>query len=271
MLDHTLAHRLDRRGFLKAGAALGGGLTLTVALPPALRPAWAAAETSQGFAPNAFVRIDRQGAVTLVMPMVEMGQGVYTAQAMLLAEELEVGLDQVRLEHAPPNDALYANSLLHVQTTGLSASIRAFWTPLRQAGAVGRTLLVAAAAKRWGVDPTTCRAQHAVVSDATGSRHLGYGELVDAAAALPVPAPNSVALKDPKDFRLIGTPAKRLDTPHKVDGRAEFGTACRCNAAASFLRCPFSLSFPLVSFGGAQQHSLSRLVDRTVPCPMAPT
>jgi isoquinoline 1-oxidoreductase subunit beta len=223
MSNGSLTPSLDRRGFLKAGAAVGGVLTLTVALPPMLRPAWAAAETSHGFAPNAFVRIDRQGAVTLVMPMVEMGQGVYTAQAMLLAEELEVGLDQVRLEHAPPNDALYANSLLHVQTTGLSASIRAFWTPLRQAGAVGRTLLVAAAAKRWGVDPTTCRAQHGVVSDATGSRHLGYGELADAAAALPVPAPDSVALKDPKDFRLIGTPAKRLDTPHKVDGRAEFG------------------------------------------------
>src|ERR1700681_1610719 len=126
MLDHTLAHRLDRRGFLKAGAAFGSGLTLTVALPPALRPAWAAAETSHGFAPNAFVRIDRQGAVTLVMPMVEMGQGTYTSLAMLLAEELEVGLDQFRLEHAPPNDALYANSLLHRQLTGLSASIRAF-------------------------------------------------------------------------------------------------------------------------------------------------
>jgi isoquinoline 1-oxidoreductase beta subunit len=223
MSNGSLTPSLDRRGFLKAGAAVGGVLTLTVALPPMLRPAWAAAETSHGFAPNAFVRIDRQGAVTLVMPMVEMGQGTYTSPAMLLAEELEVGLDQVRLEHAPPNDALYANSLLHVQTTGLSASIRAFWTPLRQAGAVGRTLLVAAAAKRWGVDPTTCRTQHGAVSDATGSRHLGYGELADAAAALPVPAPDSVALKHPRDFRLIGTPAKRLDTPHKVDGRAEFG------------------------------------------------
>jgi isoquinoline 1-oxidoreductase beta subunit len=223
MSNGSLTPSLDRRGFLKAGAAVGGVLTLTVALPPMLRLARAAAETSHGFAPNAFVRIDRQDAVTLVMPMVEMGQGTYTSLAMLLAEELEVGLDQVRLEHAPPNDALYANSLLHVQTTGLSASIRAFWTRLRQAGAVGRTLLVAAAAKRWGVDPTTCRAQHGVVSDATGSRHLGYGELADAAAALPVPAPDSVQLKDPKDFRLIGTPAKRLDTPHKVDGRAEFG------------------------------------------------
>jgi isoquinoline 1-oxidoreductase beta subunit len=221
MLDHSLTQRFDRRGFLKASAALGGGLTLTVAMPAALRPAWAAAETSNGFAPNAFVRIDRQGAVMLVMPMVEMGQGTYTSLAMLLAEELEVGLDQVRLEHAPPNDALYANSILHIQTTGLSASIRAFWTPLRQAGAVGRTLLIAAAAKRWRVDPSTCRARHGVVS--AGSRRLGYGELVDAAAALPVPAPGSVALKDPKNFTLIGTPAKRLDTPAKVNGHAEFG------------------------------------------------
>ncbi len=140
MLDHSLTQRLDRRSFLKASAALGGGLTVTVALPHMFRPAWGAAETSLGFAPNAFVRIDHQGTVTLLMPMVEMGQGTYTSLAMLLAEELEVDLDQVRLEHAPPNDALYANSLLHVQTTGLSASIRAFWIPLRQAGAVGRTL-----------------------------------------------------------------------------------------------------------------------------------
>jgi isoquinoline 1-oxidoreductase beta subunit len=213
---------LNRRSFLKVGAALGGGLVLTVALPPVLRPAWAAAGQSFGFAPNAFIRIDRKGVVTMVMPMVEMGQGVYTALPMLLAEELEVGLDQVRLEHAPANDALYANAILHIQTTGLSSSIRAFWTPLRQAGAVGRTLLVSAAAKRWAVDPGTCRARRGVVYDATGAR-LGYGELVDAAAALPVPASDSVALKQPKDFTLIGTPAHRLDSPDKVNGRAEFG------------------------------------------------
>jgi len=222
MDDQLLVPRLDRRGFLKAGAALGGGLVIRLALPLALRPAWAAA-ASPGFAPNAFIRIDRQGVVTLVMPMVEMGQGTYTALPMLLAEELEVGLDQVRLEHAPPNDALYANSLLHIQTTGLSASIRAFWTPLRQAGAVGRTLLIAAASKRWDVDPSTCRAQHGVVLHSASGRRLRYGELADAAAALPVPAPNSVSLKDPKDFTLIGTPAKRLDTPDKVNGRAQFG------------------------------------------------
>jgi isoquinoline 1-oxidoreductase beta subunit len=227
MAQQSGTPRHDRRDFLKVGAAMGGGLVLSIALPNPIRRAWAAADPSPAFAPNAFIRIDRKGDVTLVMPMVEMGQGIYTAMAMLLAEELEVGLDQVRLEHAPADDTLYANSILHIQTTGLSASIRAFWTPLRQAGAVGRTLLVAAAAKRWGVDPAACRAQHGVVSDLAGARHLGYGELADAAAALPVPAAASVALKDAKDFRLIGTPARRLEAPDKVSGRAGFGIDVR--------------------------------------------
>ena len=219
--------RRDRRDFLRVGAALGGGLVLSFALPNAIGPAWAAAEVSPEFAPNAFIRIDRKGEVTLVMPMVEMGQGIYTAMAMLLAEELEVGLDQVRPEHAPADDALYANPILHIQTTGQSASIRAFWTPLRQAGAVARTLLVTAAAKRWGVDPVTCRAKQGVVSDSAGARRLAYGELADAAAALPMPTPGSIALKDPKDFTLIGTPVKRLEAPDKVSGRAGFGIDVR--------------------------------------------
>jgi isoquinoline 1-oxidoreductase subunit beta len=225
MPDGSPTPPLDRRGFLKVAAALGGGLALTVALPPLLRPASAA--SSAGFAPDAFIRIDRQGIVTLIMPSVEMGQGTYTSLPMLLAEELAVGLDQVRLEHAPANEALYANGILHVQATGLSSSVRAFWMPLRQAGAVARTLLITAAAQRWGVDPATCQAERGVVSDATGARHLGYGELADAAAALPVPAPDSIALKDPKDFTLIGTPAKRLDTPDKINGRAEYGIDTR--------------------------------------------
>ncbi|WP_342239565.1 xanthine dehydrogenase family protein molybdopterin-binding subunit [Inquilinus sp. OTU3971] len=214
------SHTLDRRGFLKVGAAVGGGLALTVALPLALRPALAAAEAA-GFAPNAFIRIDPQGLVTLVMPSAEMGQGIYTAEAMLLAEELEVGLDQVRLEHSPPSDALYANPLIGAQLTGGSTSVRGFWTPLRQAGAVARTLLIAAAAKQWGVDPSTLKAQLGKVTD--GKRSLGYGELADAAAALPAPDPKTVALKDLKDFTIIGKPAKRLDTPDKVNGKAEFG------------------------------------------------
>jgi isoquinoline 1-oxidoreductase subunit beta len=226
MHDTLHTAQLDRRNFLKVGAALGGGLMLTLALPP-LAARHAAAQAPAGFAPNAFIRIDRQGVVTLTMPMVEMGQGTYTSLPMLLAEELEVGLDQVQLEHAPPNDALYANAILHAQTTGLSSSVRAFWTPLSRAGAVARTLLVAAAAKQWGVDPATCRAQRGVVTDTSGARRLGYGQLVDAAAALPVPAADSVKLKEPKDFTLIGTPAKRLDTPDKVRGRAQYGIDVR--------------------------------------------
>jgi isoquinoline 1-oxidoreductase subunit beta len=223
MSERSSVSRLDRREFLKVGAGVGG-LVLSVGMPSLLRPgSAAAAQQPSRFAPNAFIRVDRAGAVTLVMPMVEMGQGVYTALSMLVAEELEVDLDHVRLEHAPPNDALYANAILHVQTTGLSSSVRAFWTPLRQAGAVARTLIVSAAAKKWGVDPGTCRARRGVVYDAAATRHLRYGELVDAAAALPIPAPDSVALKQPKDFTLIGTPVKRLDSADKVNGKAQFG------------------------------------------------
>ena len=188
----TQALSLSRRGFLKAGAAAGGGLLITIALPT-MRAAWAAATDPPGFAPNAFIRIDRAGIVTLVMPMAEMGQGTYTSLPMLLAEELEVGLDQVRLEHAPPNDALYANSLLHVQTTGLSTSVRAFWMPLRQAGAVARTLLITAAARRWDVDPGTCRAQRGVVVHDASGRRAAYEHLVQDAASLPVPSAGSVA------------------------------------------------------------------------------
>ena len=223
MSDRSCIPDLDRRTLLKIGGAAGGGFALTVMLPPALQPALAqsAPQAASRFAPNAFIGIERSGAVTLVMPMVEMGQGTYTAHAMLLAEELEVGLDQVRLEHSPPNDALYANPMLHVQTTGLSSSVRAFWEPLRRAGAVARTLLITAAAKQWNVDPARLRAEHGRITD--GTRWLSYGALVDAAAMLPMPDPQTVTLKDPKDFKLIGTRAKRLDTPAKVDGKAVYG------------------------------------------------
>lgn len=211
----TLAPRLDRRDILKSGA----GLIVALAMPARLTAAHA--QGGPGFAPNAFIRIDNQGTVTLVMPMVEMGQGTYTALAMLLAEELEVDLGEVELEHAPPDDKLYGNPLLGAQMTGGSTSVRGFWTPLRQAGANARTLLVMAAARQWGVEPATCRARHGVVSDGAGTRHLGYGELAEAAAALTLPA--NAPLKDPKTFTLIGTPAKRLDAAEKVTGDALYG------------------------------------------------
>jgi isoquinoline 1-oxidoreductase beta subunit len=215
---------LSRRSFLKAGAAAGGGLMLSLRLPFANDDAGATA--ADGFAPNAFIRIERDRQIVLTMPYVEMGQGTYTSIPMLIAEELEVDLTQVRLEHAPPNEKLYGNPLLGgIQATGNSNAIRASWQALRQAGATARTMLVAAAAKRWNVDPASCRAQSGEVLHAPTGRRAKYGELAADAARMPIP--KSVALKRPEDFKLIGTPAKRLDTPAKVNGTAVYGIDVR--------------------------------------------
>jgi isoquinoline 1-oxidoreductase beta subunit len=151
---------LSRRGFLQTSAALGGGLLIAFATGPSSRAAGAPeGADEQIFIPNAFIRIDRSGGVTLTMPYVEMGQGTYTSIPMLIAEELEVDLKQVRLEHAPPNEKLYGNPLLAgVQATGNSNAIRAAWQPLRQAGAIARTMLVSAAAEcRSGILPSAKR------------------------------------------------------------------------------------------------------------------
>jgi isoquinoline 1-oxidoreductase subunit beta len=211
---------VSRRTFLVAGAAAGGGLLLGFYLPQRVIAEAATAGTDV-FGPNAFVRIRPDNSVTLVMPQVEMGQGTYTSMSMLIAEELEVDLAQVTLEAAPPDDKLYANPLTGFQVTGGSTSVMAYWEPLRRAGATARVMLIAAAANDWSVDPLSCRAEKGAVVDPATGRRLKYGELADAAAKLPVP--DKVALKDPKDFTLIGTPAKRIDTPDKVNGKAQFG------------------------------------------------
>ena len=211
---------VSRRTFLKVSAAAGGGLLIGFYLP-AVRAAPATAANAGAFAPNAFVRIGRDDTVTLIMPQVEMGQGTYTSMPMLIAEELEVDLGQIALEAAPPDDRRYANSLIGFQVTGGSSSVRAMWDPLRRAGAVARVMLISAAAQGWNVDPTSCRAEKGEVIHGPTGRKLSYGALADIAAALPVP--DNVALKDAKAFKLIGTPAKRVDTPDKVNGKALFG------------------------------------------------
>src|SRR5258708_1788151 len=185
----------------------------------------AEAADADRFVPNAFIRIDSDGQLALTMPYVEMGQGTYRSIPMLIAEELEVDLNQVRLEHAPPNEKLYANPLLGVQATGNSNAIRGAWQPLRQAGATARTMLVAAAAKRWNVDPASCRAQSGEVRHPPTGKRFKYGELAADAARMPVP--ENVALKRREDFKLIGTSAKRLDTPSKVNGTAVYGIDAR--------------------------------------------
>ena len=200
-------------------ASLAGGFVLAFHLP--VRGANELEQPSDNpagqFAPNAFIRIDHAGKTTLVMPQVEMGQGVYTAIPMILADELDADLSQVVLEHAPPNDKLYGNPIFGIQATGNSNSIRAFWKPLRIAGAGARAMLVQAAASQWQVDPASCTAANGIVTHAATGRTASYGDLADTAAALP--APTDPPLKDPKDFTLIGKPLKRLDTPNKTDGK----------------------------------------------------
>jgi isoquinoline 1-oxidoreductase subunit beta len=229
---------VSRRKFLKfgmtVGAAAGGGLLLGFSVPAAARAnandarksvvGGDASDTPNSgvFAPDAFIRIDRNGLVTLVMPKVEMGQGIYTAIPMLIAEELDVPLASVTLDHAPPNDKLYGDRLLGgAQITGGSTSIRYAWQPMREAGAAARVLLTTAAAHQWGVDPASCHAHAGEVVHAATGRRIGYGKLVDAAAKLPLP--DHVPLKKPEDFKLIGRPTDRLDSPEKVDGAALFG------------------------------------------------
>src|ERR1700738_5412626 len=168
----TLAHidsdrpqdDLSRRGFLRTSAAASVGLLLSLSLPFAHRESQAAG--SDTFEPNAFIRIGGDGQSVMTMPYVEMGQGTYTSIPLLSAEELEVDLKQVQLEHAPPNEKLYANPLIGgVQATGNSNAIRGAWQPLRQAGAAARIMLVSAAAMRWDVDPAACRAQRGEMRD----------------------------------------------------------------------------------------------------------
>jgi isoquinoline 1-oxidoreductase subunit beta len=181
----------------------------------------AAADASVAdFAPGAFIRIDKTGHVTAIIPQVEIGQGVYTSMPMLIAEELEVEPSQIRVEHAPANDKLYANPKLGFQATGGSTSIAAFYEPFRQAGAAARMLLLAAAAETWGVDVSSCRAENGTVVHSESNRSLPYGGLAAKAATLPVP--EKVALKDPKDFRIIGRSLKRRDSVDKTTGRAQY-------------------------------------------------
>ena len=211
----------SRRAVLQSG--LAGVFVLGFHLPArAVNEPEQPPDSTQGkFAPNAFIRIDRSGQTTLVMPQVEMGQGVYTAIAMILAEELDADFSKVTLEHAPPDDKLYANPIFGIQVTGNSNSIRSFWKPLRVAGAAARLMLVQAAAQQWQVDPASCSASNGMVSHASTGRTLSYGDLIAAASAQPIP--QDPPLKAPKDFTLIGRPLKRLDTPNKTDGKVVYG------------------------------------------------
>jgi len=221
-----------RRQFVLTAAAVGGALVLGVALQRRRRLMPGGGAPARG-ALNAYVRIEPSNRVTLVMPKVEMGQGTFTSLPMLIAEELEVDLGAVAVEAAPPDPAVYGfavdpaapEGIERDQSTGTSLSIIQCWTPLRQAGAAARLMLIQAAAKRWRVPTDTCHAQRGEVIHAPSGRRSSYGALAAAAAALPVPA--APPLKAAKDFRLIGRATPRRDTPQKVDGSAVFGIDAR--------------------------------------------
>jgi len=227
---------LQRRTLLKASVAVGGGLVIGFTLPGLARLARAEA-ASPAFAPNAWIRIAPDDSITIIVAKSEMGQGVYTSMPMLVAEELEVDLHKVRIENAPPGKD-YIDPLLKMQATGGSTSVRSGWRPLREAGAAARMMLIAAAATAWRVKPKECRAENGAVVHAASKRRLTYGQLADAAARLPLP--EKIALKEPKEFRYLGKPVPRRDTPAKVNGSAVFGTDVKLPGllTATLLRCP---------------------------------
>jgi isoquinoline 1-oxidoreductase beta subunit len=201
----------NRREFLQVGAALTVGFSLPVRQ--------ARAQGSNTFAPNAWLRITPDNKVTVLCGSAEMGQGVLTAIPMLVAEELDADWKDVGVEQSPVDQA-YNNPMFGMQATGGSTTVRAHWLPVRQAGAAAREMLVAAAAAQWQVEPASLRTQAGHVIG-PGGKKIAYGALVAAAATQPVPA--KPTLKSGKDFKIIGKPTRRLDTPAKVNGTAKFG------------------------------------------------
>ncbi|WP_223467247.1 xanthine dehydrogenase family protein molybdopterin-binding subunit [Pseudomonas sp. GL-RE-26] len=213
---------LSRRGFLKGSAVLGGGLVVAFAMPGAHRFAMGAENQGNVFAPNAFLRIGNDNSVTVLLGHSEMGQGIWTGLTMLIAEELDADWTKIRVEHSPASATDYGlPGFGGMQITGGSTSTWMEFDRYRQAGAAARLMLIDAAAKRFNVAPSEIHTESGVVI--AGEHRATYGELADDAGQLPRPDPASITLKDAKDWRLIGKPTKRLDTPEKITGRAKFG------------------------------------------------
>ena len=215
----TVATQMKRRDFLKTGAAIGGGLLLNLYVPD-WAPARAAQSTSQPVALNAFVHIGSDDLVTVISNHSEMGQGIYTSLPMLIAEELEADWSKIRVQPAPVA-AVYNHTVYGMQMTGGSTTTNSEYDRFRKMGAMARVMLISAAAQSWGVDAQSCRAEKGFVVHAASGRRASFGSLADAASK--VEPPKDVALKDPKDFTIIGKSLHRLDTPSKTNGTAQFG------------------------------------------------
>jgi len=202
---------MDRRHFLQVTGAVG--LVIAFRIPGRRR--------AGPFAPNAWLQVGTDDVVTLTIDKSEMGEGNHTALAMLIAEELDADWTKVKIGPVPDNPAGWSRRM----STGGSTSVRTSWDILRKAGATARAMLVAAAAQTWGADAAACSTQNGTVTHSGTSHRLTYGQLAQKAATLPVP--ENPPLKDPKDFRLLGTRTHRLDTPSKVNGTAQFGIDVR--------------------------------------------
>ncbi|HLZ49558.1 MAG TPA: xanthine dehydrogenase family protein molybdopterin-binding subunit [Candidatus Acidoferrum sp.] len=217
-MNSTLA--LDRRAFLRTSAAAGGGLLVALYLPAAKAALSSQAPKPLPLAPFAFLRISPDEFVTVISNHSEMGQGIYTVLPMLLNEELQADWSKIRVESAPV-DAVYNHTVFGMQMTGGSTTTASEWVRFRQLGAAARLMLVAAAARQWGVSADSCKVEKGVVLHTPSSRKATYGSLASAAASLPVPS--EVPLKPKSGFTLIGKPTNRLDTPSKTNGSAQFG------------------------------------------------
>ena len=212
------APTLNRRGFL---ALSGAGLTLALLPDSAARAAEGLTATT-GLEATPFIRIAPDNTVTVLAKHLEMGQGVWTGLATIVAEELDASWSQMRVEGAPADARHYGNTAIGgIQGTGGSTAIFNSWEQLRKAGATARAMLVSAAARQWGVPASELTVENGVVRHAAGKKEATFGQLANAAAKEAVPT--EVALKDPKDFRLIGKKLTRLDTPAKSTGTQAFG------------------------------------------------
>jgi isoquinoline 1-oxidoreductase beta subunit len=218
---------LSRREFIAAGVAAGAGLVIGFYLPHG-----SSSNGKNAFSPNAYLRITPDNKITVLVPRSEMGQGVRTSLPMILAEELEADWKQISIEQVG------ASTLYGDQTTGGSASVRTTWDPMRKAGAAAREMLISAAALEWGMPRSACKAENGTILRTGSNTSLSYGALASKAATLPIPS--DVPLKQAKDYKIVGKPLARLDTPAKVEGKAEFGIDFRLEGMkfALLARCP---------------------------------
>ena len=249
---------VSRRGFLTAA----GGLVLGVVLPE--RSKLEAQQFGGGvlpgapaaIKPSAYIHIGTDDTVTFLITKSELGQGPMTSLSQILADELDCDWSKVRTEFAPVDTTLYGP----VQGVVGSMSIRTLWSPLRRVGATGRAMLIDAAAQKWGIDKSQCRTESGFVINTSTNDRLSYGSLTDAAASLPVPA--NIQPKDPKDFKIIATPVKRLDTRDKASGRAKFGIDSRLPGMvyAVVERCPV-FGGKVVSFDATKAKAVPGVKD----------